>query len=178
MRDIGGKILGAGSMPQSLPSFSRRLAVAGASLLLLALALALGGCTIATPYRAIQHAQAPADGDTVVVAITKAVVDPATRGPFDAQVRAVLRSMPGQPGLVGYSVRRELFGRNLWTLTVWENDAALAAFAKGAAHSEAVRVGSPALQDARFARLTMPRGAPPLSWPAALEILRVSGRDY
>lgn len=161
-------------MPLSLPSFSKRIFLAGASLL----AMTLGGCAIATPYRAIQQTPAAAADVQVVVAITKAVVDRATRGPFDAQVRAVLRGMPDQPGLVGYSVRRELFGRNLWTMTVWENDAALAAFAKGALHSEAVRVGSPALRDARFARLARSRGAAPLSWPEALEILRTSGRDY
>jgi quinol monooxygenase YgiN len=155
-------------------SLSKR--VFGASLSLLA--LALGGCAIATPYRALPQSSVPPQDAIVVVAITKAVVDPATRGPFDAQVRAVLRALPDQPGLVGYSVRREIFGRNLWTMTVWESDAALVGFAGGMLHQEAVRVGSPALQDSRFARLKMARNEAPLTWPQALEILRISGRDY
>src|SRR5207245_1892493 len=47
---------------------------------------------------------------------------------FSRHVRAIRRQLAGTPGLIGYSLRAKLFRHRFWTLSVWEDDAALTAF--------------------------------------------------
>jgi len=145
--------------------------------LLLLLVPALGACTIALPYRDLSGGRAP-ESPTRVVALTYAVLDAAKRAPFDRGSAEVMRSLPQQPGIVGYRLRREIFGDAVWTMTVWESDAAWAAFVRSPVHLAAIREGSGAIRQGRFAHVEVPASETPLSWKRALEVLESEAGRY
>ncbi|WP_291299070.1 antibiotic biosynthesis monooxygenase [Elioraea sp.] len=141
---------------------------------------ALGGCAIATPYREVGQAPADASADAALVAITEARLggDRASRAAFWDGVREVERSLPSQPGLLGYALRRELLGNTAWTMTVWDSEEALDRFVGASAHRSAMAAGDPAIASVRFARLTRARDAGPPPWPEALDALARRGQGY
>jgi hypothetical protein len=132
----------------------------------------LVGCTIGMPFPDLPAA-APggARGEPVVLVLTHVVVDRARRGEFDRQNRRVLASMDQHPGLLGYSARRELFGENGWTMSVWETDEARAAFVRTGVHREAIARSMPALVRVRLRRVTVERDALPEDWDDVLRLL-------
>lgn len=151
---------------------------AGLALALLAL-LPVTGCAISTPYRRAAGG-GPVGDDTVLVALTHAELaqgaDAASA--FWSNVSAVAESLEGRPGFIGYRLRRELLGRNSWTMTVWTDEASLAAFVRSDIHQTAILEGGPALARARFARITLPLSEIPLSWEEAEALLDAQGREY
>ena len=76
--------------------------------------------------------------------------------------------LPAQPGLIGYALRRELFGDELWTLSAWTSEDALDDFVGSEAHLEAMRAGRAGLREARFAQRVVPVASLPVPWKAAL----------
>jgi heme-degrading monooxygenase HmoA len=154
-----------------------RLSTLGAIALLAAL---LGGCTIATPYRPAAPAEGSGAGEAVVIALTEATLRPdrAARAAFWDGVRRVERDLPNQQGLLGHALRRELLGNRAWTMTVWESQEALDRFVTSPVHRAAIRAGDPALAGQRFATVTRPRTAGPLSWTEALDVLAREGQGY
>ncbi len=141
---------------------------------LAAVATLVTGCTIATPFRQLQ----PADDGTVVLVITHAVLDNAKRAAFDEHTQRVVASLRAQPGLLGYSVRRQVLGNEVWTMTAWRDEAALSAFVRGPTHQAAISNGAPALQSVRFCRFTLPATDLPLTWSHAERLLEESGEGY
>lgn len=83
---------------------------------------------------------------SVILAITHAELIGAHRAAFDAAADRVLALLPQQSGLVGYSVRSRLVGHEVWTATVWVDEAAVDAFVRSPAHLAAVRDGAVALK--------------------------------
>ena len=156
----------------------RRLAIAALSL------LALGGCAIATPFKGPGFD--PKEGvtlegpDRVVVAVTKAVLqgDSNERSGFWTNVRRVEASLESRQGLIGYSLRRQLFGATAWTMTVWVDEASLDAFVGSRVHQTAIEQSLPALSQTGFARVEVGRDDIPLPWDRAVEILEEDGRHY
>lgn len=130
----------------------------------------LGGCAVGMPYRDLSGGRPPA-GPTRVVALTHAVLDGAKRGPFDRGSAEVIRSLPAQPGIVGYALRTKPFGNEVWTMTVWEDEASRAAFVRAPVHMAAIRAGSGAILQGRFAHVEVPAQEAPLPWPKALAVL-------
>ncbi|MDJ0942566.1 MAG: antibiotic biosynthesis monooxygenase [Kiloniellales bacterium] len=136
----------------------------------------LGGCAISTPFQGPGYDRR--DGVTVdgegrlVVAVTKAVLrdDGARRATFWDYVFEVEASLPERPGFVGYSLRRELLGKQAWTMTVWTDEASLAAFVESDIHQAAIREALGALACARFARLEVARDEVPVAWDRALAL--------
>lgn len=141
----------------------------------------LSACAIATPYRTLGIAPPSPQPDRrdVVVAITEVTLgaNAAARARFWDQVRAVERSLAQQDGLIGYALRREIFGNRAWTMTVWENEQAIAAFTRSSAHREAVAEGMQATADTRFARFRRPRQDGPPPWREALDHLAGTSRS-
>ena len=153
----------------------------GTGLVLALLALfPVTGCAISTPYRSVAGVGPTADDDTVLVALTHAEIaeGTSTASAFWSNVSAVADSLEGRPGLLGYRLRRELFGRNSWTMTVWTDEASLEAFIGSDIHQTAIREGWPALDRARFARVTVPLSEIPLSWDRAKALLDAQDREY
>jgi quinol monooxygenase YgiN len=144
-----------------------------------ALAALLGGCAVATPFRDTATGRAGEAG-VAIVALTEATLGPdrAARAAFWDGVRTVERTLPAQPGLLGYALRRDILGNRAWTMTVWESEADLNRFVSSPAHAAAIRGGNPAIAGQRFATVTRPRAAGPLPWAEALDVLAREGQGY
>lgn len=76
----------------------------------------IAGCAVAVSkpfswlsFNAREGVSASNSDPDVVVVITNAVLIPEKRAAFDATVDSVIDSMPRQSGLVGYSVRKQIF---------------------------------------------------------------------
>jgi heme-degrading monooxygenase HmoA len=144
---------------------------------LLALALALGGCAVARPWS--QPAAPPpstgeaASGATVTLVITHAVLDGARRRPFDAYTGRVVEALQSGtvPGLIGFSVRKELLGDQVWTMSAWTDREASRRFAASSPHREAMEEASAAIRSVRVRHVERQRGAPPPRWEEALRWL-------
>ena len=142
----------------------------------------LGGCTISTPFKGpgFDRASGVTDSDrdqTVIVALTHAVLGDSRRH-FDQGVDRVVASLDQQPGLIGYSLRKELFGNEAWTLTVWRDTASLEAFVRSGAHRQAMQTGSAELAAASFRRVEVPAAEIPIDWGTALEYLAEPQKSY
>lgn len=143
----------------------------------LGLALAVGltllpACArleLATPFRGPGYAKGqgvtlPHAGDTVVVALTNATLDPDTRRIFDHHTKLVIQSLPGNDGYIGHSVRSRVFGNEVWTVTVWRDQVSAEAFVRSPVHLEAIRAGMIAVKTARFHQFTLPANQVPPPW--------------
>ncbi|MEM9553533.1 MAG: hypothetical protein AAGC60_04690 [Acidobacteriota bacterium] len=147
--------------------------------ILLALTLSLtAGCTVGQSFRGPGFdpglgVTAEGAGETVVVAITHTTVASgwSKRRSFSRHLWDVVDTMPDHPGLVGYSVRRDLFGADAWTLSVWTTEQALSSFLRSPVHASAVEDGGRTLTSLRRARAEVATDEIPLGWPRALEIL-------
>jgi heme-degrading monooxygenase HmoA len=139
----------------------------------------LMGFSVAMPYCVVDPSAANSDAEVVVV-ITEVRLggDRSARSVFWSHVRHIEKALPGQPGLVGYALRREIFGTTAWTMTVWANEGAIAGFMRSAVHRKAVQDGLPAVMVSTFVRFRRPAKAGPPSWTEAIEHLRTSGRSY
>lgn len=132
----------------------------------------LTGCAISTPQRVVPLAPGePADA-RVYGSITRARVRPESRAEFAELTRRVAALLDqGLPGLVCHSIRRELLGRQAWTLTVWRSPAAREQFARHSVHAEAMTASQRLLAEVRVRRLALRRDELPLSWAKALALL-------
>lgn len=146
-------------------------------------AAALGGCTLATPFRGAAQDYRDAlrelpPEQTVIVAITHAVLDRSKRGPFDRHSRYTVEQLASFPGLIGYSVRIQFLGDEVWTMTVWRSDEEREAFVHSDLHREAMAAGKPAIRQMRFARVTLPAEEIPIPWSRAMELLDQSDAEH
>ena len=101
----------------------------------------LAGCTLHTPFSGPGWDGAlstDAEGPFVaVVTHTRPVKE--HRDAFDDHVDAITAQLEDQPGFVGGSLRGRLVGREVWTLTVWEDEESIADFVTSGAHWEALQ---------------------------------------
>ena len=165
-------------MSPALPPGSRPFTLSLRTLLMAAgLSALAGACALSTPFPRIDRAVAGEADDAVVLVLTHIVVDGTRRDEFDRQTRRVIDSMATQPGLIGYSARREVFGNEAWTMSVWASDAARARFVRSAVHQEAIAKSEPAIVTVRLKRLNMARKDVPRDWAEALMLLAQPGNE-
>jgi heme-degrading monooxygenase HmoA len=149
-------------------------------LLLLAIAvLVLAGCKMATPFRGpAADAAGSGAGEIAVVALTHVTLgdDQARNGVFWTHTFRVVDAVSGQPGYLGHSVRRELWGKEAWTMTVWNDEASMRDFVRSDIHQAANRAVMSGVAGARFAHVTLDRSQIPLSWETAERVLCEQGR--
>jgi heme-degrading monooxygenase HmoA len=131
----------------------------------------LDGCAIGTTWPRIPVVSQEQVEKPVVLVLTHVVVDTTQRREFDRQNSRVLASMGSHPGLIGYAARRQLFGDQGWTMSVWADDEARAGFVRSAVHREAVARSLPALRTVELKRLTVARKDLPADWDQVLRIL-------
>lgn len=141
----------------------------GATLAVLAPLLA--ACTVATPFRPGPAGSAAGGEGTAIVALSHAVLHAEGRDVFDAHLRKIVASLGDQPGLIGYSLRRQWLGNEVWTMTVWVDDASRERFVRGTRHRTAVAEAGGVLKSVRFRRFEHPAGEFPLTWDQALRRL-------
>lgn len=136
-----------------------------------ALLTILSGCCVSTPFKWIdenKNGLAKNKDEQIIVAVTHATIDPAKRKIFDQGANRVLDSLPTQPGLIAYSVRRQVFGNEVWTATAWADEESLLRFVQSPAHLQAVKEGSIAVRDIDYSRIKMRRSELPVSWSQLL----------
>ncbi len=153
----------------------RRVRVLGAAVAALVgawLVLALPGCAVATPMKTTSAwRDLPREGADLTLALTFAELDPRTRAPFDQGTARMFEQLSNVDGLLAYSRRKRLFGDEVWTLTVWRDDAAHDAFVASPLHREARKAGRVALVRTKFAIVSWPRAAGLPVWSDALSVL-------
>ncbi len=137
----------------------------------------LSACTISTPYKSMPAMDKLPATQPVIVVVTYANVG-TDRGRFYENVWLVADSMDRQPGLLGYSLRRELFGHQAWTMTAWQDQQSIASFASSGIHQQAIDTSYASLNAVRFARFETTLDELPLDWDTALELLETSASDY
>lgn len=151
---------------------SRGLAVL--FLLVLAISLFASGCRLSRPFRGpgydpdLERLRSDLP-ESLLVAITAGRIESGASQTFSEDLTGVEERLEKSPGLVGYALRRELFGRKVWTLSIWESPAALRRFAMSAEHTEAIRRDS--IPEAKTLTLQLPRSELPLSWDKVDELL-------
>ena len=113
----------------------------------------------------------PVSDGKVVVAVTTGLIERGKGAAFFEHLNRVISSMPGNEGLVGWSARKELLGRTVWTQSVWTNEEALDGFLRSPAHREAARSGGIPRSSVRYAIAEVSPDEIPLSWGRAAELL-------
>ena len=124
----------------------------------------ISGCAISSPQRLPALNAGETDEDLVFVVITRANIKPQMRSAFDDVASRVAKALPAQPGLITYSLRREIFGTQVWTLTAWKSPEARDTFGGSPAHREAMKLTSILVKDFDVQRLVIRRSELPLSW--------------
>lgn len=159
---------------------TRALPRKAAAVMLGSLLLWLNGCAIGTPWPRLSAPTPEQARESVVLVLTHVTVDTTQRREFDRQNSRVLASMGSHPGLIGYAARRQLFGDQGWTMSVWASDEARAAFVRSAVHREAIARSMPALRTVELKRLTVARKDLPADWEQVLRMLAdpESRRNY
>ena len=71
-------------------------------------------------------------------------------------------------GLAGYSLRAELGAKRFWTLSAWEEEAALRAFVQSQPHAGTMRVMAPHMDKTAFIRWRLTGSQLPPAWEDAL----------
>lgn len=76
----------------------------------------------------------------------------------------IRRQLEGTRGVVGYSLRARFTKRQFWTLSVWEDEAALARFIPASPHRHAMTALQPVMGTTKFVKWRV-RGADlPIAW--------------
>lgn len=136
--------------------------------LLLVVSSLISGCAISTPQRLPPLDPGETGEDSVFVVITRANIKPQMQSTFYDVSTTVARTLSEQPGLITYSLRREIFGTQAWTLTAWKSPEARDMFGTGLAHREAMKLTSILVNDFNVQRFVIRRDELPLSWVNAL----------
>ncbi|MEM7147509.1 MAG: antibiotic biosynthesis monooxygenase [Verrucomicrobiota bacterium] len=113
-------------------------------------------------------------GKEVFVAVTEGQYDKGQGKIFLRQLRQVMDSMPENPGLVGFAVRKQILGRKVWTLSVWKDEASLSHFLRNQAHRQAVSEGGIPPSTFRSAYTHVSPEEIPFSWQEAVALLETA----
>ena len=87
---------------------------------------------------------------------------------FVRQSGMIQEQLEDTRGLVGYSMRAQLLGKKAWTLSVWEDEAALQEFVRKSPHADTMRKPIIQLGKSRFVRYELAGSNVPPSWDEAL----------
>jgi heme-degrading monooxygenase HmoA len=144
-------------------------------------AMGLASCEIARPFAGPGYSKKrgvtlPGAGETVTVGITNAQVDGATRKVFDDFTQQTIESLPSNDGFIGYSVRSRVLGNEVWTMTVWRDEAALDGFVGSSTHRAAMRQGLSPVIRAKFLRFAVATSDVPPKWDEVLA--RLEGVEF
>jgi quinol monooxygenase YgiN len=80
----------------------------------------------------------------------------------------IQRQLRTSSGLIGYSLRARLAAKQFWTLSVWEDGAALQAFVAEPPHVAVMKAMAPYMGATRFVRWNVKGAELPLRWDDAL----------
>ena len=84
---------------------------------------------------------------------------------YSTRIRRQLRT---SSGLIGYSLRAQLAAKQFWTLSAWEDEAALQAFVAAPPHVAIMKALVPHMGATRFVRWNVKGSELPPRWDDAL----------
>jgi heme-degrading monooxygenase HmoA len=147
--------------------------------MLIGIGLMLSAFTFGTPFNSSEALKTMPEESQVVVGITHVTTgdDSSKNDLFWDHTMRVVDSLPSHSGYLGHKIRKQLFGNEAWTMTVWQDEDALQNFVSGEKHSDAIQNGLDAVVKARFVRFTIAKSKIPLSWDDAEKIMDEKGRD-
>ncbi|HEX4878511.1 MAG TPA: hypothetical protein VFV39_01590 [Limnobacter sp.] len=136
----------------------------------------LTGFSISTPMSFPKGKQAVATQARLVV--THATIKARQSSRFYDLSEAVVDSLKNQPGVLAYSVRRQVFGNQAWTLTLWEGESGTSAFVNNTAHAKAMASVNEVLDCARFLRVNWSGPVKDLRWEDVLARMEQESTAY
>jgi heme-degrading monooxygenase HmoA len=83
--------------------------------------------------------------------------------------RRIRRQLRASSGFIGHSLRAQFAARRFWTLSVWEDEAALQAFGTAPPHAAVMKALAPHMDAKRFTRRIVESSELPLRWDNALK---------
>lgn len=125
----------------------------------------LPSCTYTAPFRQVHGV--PDSTKMAVVTLSAVEYQAGQRSAFFADTKRVLSVLPQQSGLLGYSYRFQVFGRQAWTMTVWKDEASRDRFAASPSHRAAIKNSRSTAQNMRFISVPLPVSELPMKWPEA-----------
>ena len=144
----------------------------------------LSSCKIGSQFKMVDGAANTvvelADDEPLILTITyiETGSDRAKNEVFWKHVRNVYGSMEQHDGLVGYAIRKELFGKKGWTMSVWKDEDSKTIFVQSKPHREAMKYGLPALTTTKFASVPIEPSQLPPSWREVEDILSEHAAEY
>ncbi|MCZ8344296.1 MAG: hypothetical protein O9301_14775 [Leptospira sp.] len=146
----------------------------------MALMASISNCVVGTPFqKSSKLSDYKIKEDTVVVV---ALTEVETKGSisdlwtFWKRVSSVRESIESNPGYLGGSIRRQLFGSKAWTMTVWKDEESIDNFVYAKEHERAMKEGGPAVKRGRFYRIQKQWKEVPIPWEVAEELVHEEGR--
>lgn len=136
----------------------------------------VSGCRVGYPFRGpgydadlgVKH---PDAGRQVLVVVTRGDVEAGSKSVFANDLRTVMDGMNEQDGLVGFAVRKEVFGSRVWTMSVWVDRASVEQFVHSTAHRKAIESGAIARGSFISADTLVDASVIPPSWTEAERML-------
>jgi len=134
------------------------------------------GCAISRPLSGpgFDNKQNKLYGDphrTVIIAITNALLDRSKRRPFDKKTQKIYKNIENYKGHIAGSIRLKLLGNEVWTYTIWENEAALINFVRSKEHLDAIYSTDTAIEKIRSLNIKVLAKDIPISWQQVEEII-------
>ena len=150
----------------------------------LAIILALGVCLnsciyVSQPFTKSESLEELPAMQNVIVSVTHVVLqkDRAKARRFWDFNQRVVDTLPESQGYLGHKLRLRLFSGEAWTMTVWEDRAALSQFVFGDVHDTAVMEAMSAVADGRSFTASVSVDQLPLSWSDAEKLMDEKGRS-
>ena len=94
--------------------------------------------------------------------------------PFFLYTAQVVKQLASAQGLLGYSVLARPFSKRFWTLSAWEDEAALRAFVEHPPHVRVMAALTPHMNKTKFVRWMVKGSQLPLRWDDALRRFSVA----
>ena len=162
------------------PVFRSRIGVVPVLVSIASLLFLVSGCRVGYSFRgpgydADRGVVHPDAGRQVLLVVTRGDIETGAANDFANDLRAVLDTMNQHDGLIGYAVRKELFGSRVWTKSVWTDRASMERFVQSAAHRKAMASGSIVRGSFISAAAFIDASLIPPSWTEAERMLE--GRD-
>ncbi|MDX1958258.1 MAG: DUF3291 domain-containing protein [Leptospiraceae bacterium] len=131
-------------------------------------------CAISSPFQWKDSIDRNKDIDRkVYVGITEVVLgdDSKKNDLFWDYVYKLRKEIHSNNGFLGISIRRQLFQRKAWTMTVWESEEDMDNFVYSGTHKKAMKDAFDAMVSTRFARVELTFKEIPISWEKAEKFL-------
>ena len=143
---------------------------------LIFLLLLIQSCAISTPFKGPKYDEETetmkADPNKIVIlALTNAKLNDNGDDEFMERSQEIHDLIEENEGYMGGSVRFEIFGDQVWTMTVWEDEKSLEKFVDGRRHLDAMYMTNRAMDEFRTMHIQVFARDLPYNWSKAERVL-------